>query len=191
MEIARPPVASIRSPDTTISCLVMGRFTLLLVVAAVVVAACSSVEPAPTTSTIPLPQASGALDQFEIVTRITIDDVAYRVAVADTADRRSVGLMGVTELGEREGMLFIFDTDVETGFWMKDTLIPLDIAFFDSSGSFVDGFTMEPCPEDPCPAYTPSGSYRYAVETGAGDLATVGPGSVLVPGPGQLVPPES
>lgn len=174
----------------------MGRLSLfhvvlLTVVIALTAAACSSADPVPTTSTIPLPAASGALDQFEIVTRITIDGDVYRVAVADTPERRSRGLMGVTELGEREGMLFIFESDVDSGFWMKDTLIPLDIAFFDSSGSYVDGFAMEPCLEDPCPSYTPSGFYRYAVETGEGDLAAVGPGSVLVPGPEQLVPPEN
>jgi hypothetical protein len=169
----------------------MGRISLFLVVIALTAAACSSADPVPTTSTIPLPAASGALDQFEIVTRITVDDDVYRVAVADTPERRARGLMGVTELGEREGMLFIFETDVDTGFWMKDTLIPLDIAFFDPSGSYVDGFEMEPCLQNPCPSYTPSGSYRYAVETGSRDLAAVGPGSVLVPGPELLVPPEN
>ena len=94
----------------------MGRISLFLVVFALTAAACSSADPVPTTSTIPLPAASGALDQFEIVTRITIEDDVYRVAVADTPERRSRGLMGVTQLGEREGMLFIFESDVDSGF---------------------------------------------------------------------------
>ena len=76
-------------------------------------------------------------------------------------------------------MLFVFEETTDGGFWMKDTLIALDIAFFDSGGAFVDVLTMEPCTEDPCPVYHPSGTYRYAVEALAGDLRFVGEGSVL------------
>lgn len=157
---------------------------------ALALAACATTEPAPSTSTTPFPEASGDLEAFEIP-RITIDDTVFRVAVADTPALRSQGLMGVTELGTREGMLFVFTEDVATGFWMKDTLIPLDIAYFDADGLFVDGFTMVPCTEDPCTVYTPAGRYRYAVEAGEGQLVGVGPGSILVPDPENLVPGEN
>ncbi len=113
-------------------------------------------------------------------TTISIDNNELTVAVADTPQARGRGLMGITDLGEFDGMLFVFDTDVETGFWMKDTLIPLDIAFFDADGLAVDRLRMEPCTADPCPTYNAAGPYRFAVEALAGDLSFVGEGSVLV-----------
>ncbi len=113
-------------------------------------------------------------------TTISIDNHELTVAVADTPQARGRGLMGITDLGEFDGMLFVFDTDNETGFWMKDTLIPLDIAFFDADGLFVDRLRMEPCTADPCPFYHAAGPYRHAVEAPAGDLSFAGEGSVLV-----------
>ncbi len=113
-------------------------------------------------------------------TTISIDNRDLTVAVADTPQARGRGLMGITDLGEFDGMLFVFDTDVETGFWMKDTLIPLDIAFFDGDGLAVDRLRMEPCTANPCQTYNAASPYRYAVEALAGDLSFVGEGSVLV-----------
>ena len=118
------------------------------------------------------------LDGFDSAT-ITIDEQQLAVAIADTPALRSRGLMGVTDLGGLDGMLFVFEESIDGGFWMKDTLIALDIAFFDADGAFVDRFTMEPCTGDPCPVYRSSGSYRYAVEAPAGSLGFVGEGSVL------------
>jgi uncharacterized membrane protein (UPF0127 family) len=137
----------------------------LAVSLSLILAACGSGDPA-------------ELEGFETTT-ITIDQRESTVAVADKPALRSRGLMGVTDLGGLEGMLFVFQSDTEGRFRMKDTLIALDIAFFDAGGGFVDRFTMEPCTEDPCPGYRPSGPYRYAVEAPAGDLDFVGEGSVL------------
>ncbi|GMQ84934.1 MAG: DUF192 domain-containing protein [Acidimicrobiia bacterium] len=113
-------------------------------------------------------------------TTISIDDRELTVAVADTPQARRQGLMGITDLGELDGMLFVFDSEVRTGFWMKDTLIPLDIAFFDAEGLAVDRLLMVPCTVEECPTYKAAGPYRYAVEAPAGDLAFVGEGSALV-----------
>lgn len=145
-------------------------YRLLLILAvlfALLLAACGSDEPA-------------GLDGFDTAA-IQIDDQQLAVAVADTRALRSQGLMGVTDLGGLDGMLFAFDESSDGGFWMKDTLISLDIAFFDTDGLFVDAFTMRPCTENPCPVYRPSGAYRHAVEVPAGDLRLVGEGSVLTP----------
>lgn len=90
------------------------------------------------------------------------------MAVANTPELRQQGLMGVTDLGDLDGMLFIFDDDVSTGFWMKNTVIPLDIAFFRADGGLVDLLRMTPCEADPCSIYQPSGPYRYAIETAVG-----------------------
>jgi uncharacterized membrane protein (UPF0127 family) len=134
---------------------------LVLLAAAVLFAGCGSDEPA-------------GLDGFETST-ITVDGRELIVAVAETPDQRSQGLMGVTDLGGLDGMLFVFQADREGGFWMKNTLIPLDIVFFTADGGLVDALTMVPCVEDPCPTYRPDGSYQYALEALAGDLVFVTP----------------
>ncbi len=92
----------------------------------------------------------------------------WPVAVADTPELRARGLMGVAGLGDLRGMLFAWPEDVTSGFWMKDTLIPLDIGFFDADGKLVDLLSMTPCREDPCPSYRASGAYRWALEVPAG-----------------------
>ncbi len=78
-------------------------------------------------------------------------------------------------------MLFTWGGEtVASRFTMADTVIPLDIAFFDADGGFVDGFTMTPCDEPPCPSYAAAAPYAYALESAAGTLTGIGPGSVLV-----------
>jgi uncharacterized membrane protein (UPF0127 family) len=105
-----------------------------------------------------------------------VGDQTWLVAVADTPDLRARGLMGVADLGDLDGMLFVWPEDVTSGFWMKNTLIPLDVAFFGADGSLVDVLTMVPCEADPCPSYRPSGAYRWALEAPAGRLAGWGDG---------------
>ena len=143
-------------------------FRSLLVFAAsitLLLAACGSEEQA-------------GLDGFD-ATAIVIDEQRMTVAVADTPELRTQGLMGVDDLGGLDGMLFVFEKTTDGGFWMKNTPIPLDIAFFDAGGALVDVLTMEPCTEDPCPVYHASDTYRFAVEAPAGDLNFVGEGSIL------------
>ena len=86
--------------------------------------------------------------------------------VYDPANRasRAHGLMGVTELPPDAGMLFRFTAPQEGGFWMKNTLIPLSIAFADSQGVIATILDMEPCNADPCPYYRPDAPYLYALE---------------------------
>lgn len=123
-------------------------------------------------------------DLGEVAVRnVTVDGAPLTVAVADTSDERSQGLRGVDDLGDLDGMLFVWDGDTVTSrFTMAGTLIDLDIAFFDVEGRFVDGFTMPACDAEPCPTYAASAPYAYALETPAGAGPTVGPGSVLDPG---------
>lgn len=101
---------------------------------------------------------------------VRLDGVELLVAVADTPELRRQGLMGVEDLGDLAGMLFVFAEDTTGGFWMKDTLLPLDIAFFTADGAVVDSFSMEPCTTQDCPTYRPSGAYRYALELPAGGM---------------------
>lgn len=102
--------------------------------------------------------------------------------LADTADARRQGLMGVTDLGDGDGMAFVYPVPHTGTFWMKNTLLPLSIAFFDDQGAFLDAFDMEPCTADPCPVYPTATDFLIAIETTRGDLGGlgVGPGSRLV-----------
>lgn len=75
------------------------------------------------------------------------------VAVADTADERAQGLMETTDLGDLDGMLFVFDQSRPVTFTMRNTVIPLDIWFIDITGTIVNALEMVPCPGEPCPGY--------------------------------------
>lgn len=82
--------------------------------------------------------------------------------------------MGRESLGEDEGMVFVFFEESTGGFWMKDTLIPLSIAFFDAEGTIVDILDMEPCESEPCESYFPSSPYFGALEVNKGAFAEWG-----------------
>jgi hypothetical protein len=76
--------------------------------------------------------------------------------------------MGRRELAGDAGMAFVFPEDTTASFWMKDTLIPLSIAFYDDAGRIVRILDMQPCRADPCPLYDPGGAYRGALEVNLG-----------------------
>jgi uncharacterized membrane protein (UPF0127 family) len=97
------------------------------------------------------------------------------VFIADTPELRARGLMGVTDLGGLDGMLFVFDADVTGGFWMRDTVLPLSLAYLDDRGAVVSVVDMEPCPPGAsCPTYPPAGPYRRALEVPRGALGAFG-----------------
>jgi uncharacterized membrane protein (UPF0127 family) len=101
-------------------------------------------------------------------------DVVVHLEIADTSAERERGLMGRSELPSDSGMAFLFPQDTRAGFWMKDTLIPLSIAFYDRTGRIVRILDMTPCKEDPCPVYTPGVAYRGALEASKGAFARWG-----------------
>ena len=100
--------------------------------------------------------------------------VLVEVEIAETDEQRARGLMGRKSLAEDEGMVFVFFERSSGGFWMKDTLIPLSIAFFDQQGTIVDILDMEPCREDPCDIYAPSAPYWGALEVNQGSFGEWG-----------------
>lgn len=105
---------------------------------------------------------------------------------AVTAEQRSRGLMEVTDAGLSgyDGMVFRFDeADTDTTFFMRNTRIPLSIAWFDARGSYLGAADMEPCPDEvaECPTYASPRPFRLALEVPKGNLARlgVGPGAVI------------
>jgi uncharacterized membrane protein (UPF0127 family) len=115
-----------------------------------------------------LVSACGAEQRPRAVIETKGDEVIVHVEVADTQAERARGLMGRRELQEDAGMVFVFPTDSTSAFWMKDTLIPLSIAFYDERGTIVRILDMEPCTRDPCVLYDPEASYRGALEVNRG-----------------------
>jgi uncharacterized membrane protein (UPF0127 family) len=90
--------------------------------------------------------------------------VTVRVEIADTDARRERGLMFRRSLAPRAGMAFVWPSDVTGAFWMKNTLIPLSIAFYNGRGRILRILDMAPCRADPCKVYDPKTTYRGALE---------------------------
>jgi uncharacterized membrane protein (UPF0127 family) len=103
---------------------------------------------------------------------VTIDasggkKVGVRVEIADDPFEQQRGLMYRTSLGEHRGMLFVFQREDPRSFWMKNTRIPLSIAYIDSKGRITDILDMKPLDDEP-PHYTSSEPVQYALEVNQG-----------------------
>ncbi len=99
--------------------------------------------------------------------------VRFVAEVAATPAQRQRGLMGRASLPADAGMLFLFGEKVSAGFWMKNTLIPLDIAFIDRD-RIVEIRSMTPCRKEPCPITRPGYVYDTALEVNDGSFARAG-----------------
>ena len=94
-------------------------------------------------------------------------EVRVRVEVADDPAEQAKGLMYRKALGKNRGMLFIYPEERELSFWMKNTLIPLSIAFIDSERRIIDIQDMKPLDDKP-PHYVSSEPAQYALEVNQG-----------------------
>lgn len=125
-----------------------------------------SAEPPTSPSASPSPSVTFAQD------RVLLDtdegSSLIDVEVADTPELRQLGLMHRESLDDEAGMVFVFFDPQQGGFWMKNTLIPLSIAFFDADGEILRILDMRPCEEDPCPIYNPGVEYMGALEVNQG-----------------------
>ena len=99
--------------------------------------------------------------------------VTAELAVSD--DERARGLMFRERIGIDQGMLFVFESEDVHSFWMKNTLIPLDMLWLDSARRVIHiEADVPPCREDPCPSYGPWLPARYVLELKAGGAAEYG-----------------
>jgi uncharacterized protein len=99
--------------------------------------------------------------------------VRVQAEIVDTPETIERGLMFRKSLGANEGMLFVFEESGFHTFWMKNTLIPLDIIWIDERWRVISlAESVPPCRADPCPTYPPAGDARYVVEVAAGFART-------------------
>ena len=127
-----------------------------------VASACDDASSSYSSSPTPSPERAAAIiDTGEDVVLVNVD-------VADTAEERRVGLMNRESLDEDEGMLFVLFEPSTGGFWMKNTSIPLSVAFFDQAGKILSILDMDPCEADPCPTYDPGVPFWGALEVNQG-----------------------
>lgn len=105
---------------------------------------------------------------------VVLKDFEVKVKIADSQGEREKGLMNVEYLPEDEGMLFLFENNDYGGFWMKDTLIPLDIIFINERDVVVDIIEAEPCTSEPCEIYSPSEKTLKVLEVNKGLSRKIG-----------------
>jgi uncharacterized membrane protein (UPF0127 family) len=95
----------------------------------------------------------------------------FAVEIADSVEEQARGLMFRESMAGDRGMLFIFEDEAPRAFWMKNTLIPLDILYFDGERRFVSAHYRVPTCKyggDRCPNYPSEGDARYVLELNAG-----------------------
>ena len=90
--------------------------------------------------------------------------IDINVEIADDSAKRTQGLMFREKLDENAGMLFVFDDEVYLSFWMKNTLIPLDMIFISKNLKILDIKHAAPCKKDPCALYKSVKPAKYVLE---------------------------
>jgi uncharacterized protein len=97
------------------------------------------------------------------------------VDIADTSDERTRGLMFRKSLPQDSGMFFIFDGEDQRSFWMKNTLIPLDMIFMDAGYKVVSvAKNVQPCKKDPCQTYPSVKPAKFVLEVNGGMSDSIG-----------------
>ena len=128
------------------------------------------------TGCMEIPRGSSDRNDLSALATVTISvagKATYAAYVADEDKTRQFGLMNVTEaeLPTDRGMIFVFDSDRLLSFWMRNTIIPLDIAYIRSDGLIVKTYTMEPLNEAGYPSIEAA---RFALEVRAGQFEARG-----------------
>jgi uncharacterized membrane protein (UPF0127 family) len=108
------------------------------------------------------------------VIRTPTRTVQVRIEIAETPAQLQRGLSGRRALAPNAGMAFLWRSDVRGRFWMKDTSVPLSIAFWGERGRILRILDMAPCLRAPCKVYDPKVAFRGALEVNRGAFARWG-----------------
>jgi len=101
--------------------------------------------------------------------KVCFEKKCFVVEIVSTEKDRATGLQGRVSLDKNAGMLFIFEKTDFYSFWMKKTLIPLDMIWMDKDKKVVYiAHNSQPCKNDPCPGYSPSSEGMYVLEINGG-----------------------
>ena len=120
-------------------------------------------------------QACAAAPAANARPAVALEGHVFTVEIATTPAEQEHGLMDRTSMAADHGMLFVFPDSQQRTFWMKKTLIPLDILFFDAERHLVTiQADAQPCKADPCPIYPSNVPARYVLELNAGTAAKLG-----------------
>ncbi len=115
--------------------------------------------------------ACGETEAEDDLHPLSVGDHTFYVEIAQTSDERAQGLMNRDSLPDDHGMLFVFDRDQRLSFWMKDTSIPLSIAYIARDGTIREIHDMEPFSLEPVRS---TRSVRYALEVNRGAFEEAG-----------------
>lgn len=103
--------------------------------------------------------------------KVCFNEDCFKVKIADSENERETGLMFKEDISKNEGMLFIFNKEGNYSFWMKNTLVPLDIIWLDKNKSVVYiKENIPPCETGICENYYPDKEAIYVLELNAGQI---------------------
>jgi uncharacterized protein len=112
--------------------------------------------------------AGATFPRGQAILRTPAKTVTVQVELARTSEQLRQGLQGRVSLSRNAGMAFLFGRGTRGQFWMKDTTIPLSIAFWGRQGRILRILDMAPCLRDPCPVYDPRVTFWGALEVNRG-----------------------
>ncbi len=150
---------------------IVPRWTLIwLIIAACACLSCGANTPAPLPGTpTPVIKEPVVHETKALPRAILPDGVVIKLELAISQEEISQGLMFRPTLAADRGMLFLFEEERLPSFWMKNTLVPLDIVFLDARGLVVDiTRDAQPCKAEPCPQYLPKAPASAVLELAAG-----------------------
>jgi uncharacterized membrane protein (UPF0127 family) len=129
----------------------------------------------PRAADVPLTPVEARKTRVELPRATLADGSTVTLEIASTPEEISRGLMFRPSLAADRGMLFLFGHERLPSFWMKNTLIALDIIFLDSTGTIVDlVIDAQPCKVEPCPQYVPKLPAAAVLEVPGGTAAQHG-----------------
>ena len=120
------------------------------------------------------PENQNLAQYLPVEAMLEINGVDIELEVAQTPEQQARGLMYRTELASGRGMLFPFNPARPIGFWMKNTVIPLDIIYLKDQVVITIHPNVPPCEVKVCPTYRSKGEVDQVIELAAGQAQTLG-----------------